>query len=162
MVNDNIRIFLRKENTFKITNSCITLRLYSPLQFGLILGSAAGYGQVAVSCADRVDERLLVLILFHGDMVSELIDAAHLDGLDGDDLVLGGEFLEDIVEESLIVEVLGDLDAQLLLSGVAEGSGEENHPDDTHDHCREYREGDVTAAARQTDRHGKHDRQQLA
>ena len=55
------------------------------LQFGLVLGSAAGYGQVAVSGADRVDERLLVLILFHGDMVSELIDAAHLDGLDGDE-----------------------------------------------------------------------------
>ena len=162
MVNDNIRIFLRKENTFKITNSCITHRLYSPLQFGLILGSAAGYGQVAVSCADRVDERLLVLILFHGDMVSELIDAAHLDGLDGDDLVLGGEFLEDVVEETFIVEVLGNLDAQFLfVAVVTEGCAEEDQPYDADDCRREYREGDVAAAAGETDRHREHDREDL-
>ena len=131
-------------------------------ELGFVLGSAAGYGQIAVAGADRVDERLFVFILFHGDMVSELIDAAHLDGLDGDDLVLGGEFLEDVVEESLIVEVLGDLDPQFLFGGVAEGRREEDDPYDAYDHCREYREGDKAAAARQTDCHGKHDREQLA
>ena len=137
------------------------LRFDEVSELGFVLGSAAGYGQIAVAGADRVDERLFVLILFHGDMVSELIDAAHLDGLDGDDLVLGGELLEDVVEESFVVEVLGDIDLQLFFGGVAEGGGKEDHPNNADDHSREYREGDVAAAAGETDRHREHDRENL-
>ena len=95
-------------------------------------------------------------------MITQFVDAAHLDGLDGDDLVLGGEFLEDVVEETFIVEVLGNLDAQFLfVAVVAEGCAEEDQPYDADDCRREYREGDVAAAAGKADRHREHDREDL-
>ena len=102
------------------------------LQLGDGADSADLQGQVAVARSQRVQEILFVFAALEGDLIAQLIDAAHLNGLDGDELLTGGVFGEDIVEQTVIVEVLGDIDLQLFLGGAAERGGEEDQPYDAY------------------------------
>lgn len=115
--------------------------------------------QVAVAAAQSIEKGLGHLRVTQRDAVLQLVERAHVGGLDALERVRGGVGVKQIVKQSVVVEVFRDGDLQQTLIGaprteVQPRQQQEHRRDDDEKHRRER---DIAHAGRKTERHGEED-----
>lgn len=126
---------------------------------GLCLLSGHTDFKIAVSASEQVDEFLFVCGVLHGQVIGQLIQAAHVGGLDGYRLTMGGVLGEEIVKGIGVVQILGDCDMKGLVSPSQSEEAAPQNAEQCHsapqNHGKQQRIGEISHATDETCTHSE-------